>query len=141
MSRRKFVPIDPNLLGFKYDIVKPNTKTKDSQEKKSKPQDPVTTCSGCQKQYFILPDSPLFDPNFDRSGCNAEYFESLEYLNPNTECPYCSSSWRSLGWCMITDSVDDDDEESVKIANKALKKYDLEIEAGKKVMKYLQQIN
>lgn len=157
MSRRaKYTPIDSSYLGFTFNTIF-NTERKnvlvEEKIKNAVVQEPIAMCKNCQRKYYILPNSPLFDPYFDRSGTDEDNDEldgvSLNdgpiYLKPNTECPECSISWLSLGWCMITDSFVEEDDVEInamyeRIQKRELKKYDEQNEAGKKVQKFLKPV-
>jgi len=166
MSRRaKYTPIDSSYLGFTFNTERKNVQVHkkikndvvhEQVHKKIKNDvvhDPIAICKNCQRKYYILPNSPLFDPHFDRSGTHDDDYElgwvSLNdgtiYLKTNTECPECSFSWLSLGWCMITDSIVEDDDTEInaiykRIQKRELKKYDDQNEAGKKVQKFLKPV-
>lgn len=77
----------------------------------SDPEVKFAECRRCGKRYEILKGSPLLkeETQIVRDDGYGEWW----ILDPDNECPDCSSSHKSLGWCCITDSMmsdsDDDD--------------------------------
>lgn len=87
-------------------------------------------CRRCKKRYEILKGSPLLNDEVQLA--RDDGYGEWWYLDADNECPDCSSSHISLGWCIITDTFDEDDDDDThakemkagKLDGKtALKKY------------------
>lgn len=73
----------------------------------SDPSVKFAECRKCAKRYEILKGSPLLDQSVQIIRDDGEWW----FLDPNNECPECSMSHKSLGWCMITDTLDSDSDD------------------------------
>lgn len=86
--------------------------------------DPTTKfaeCRRCSKRFEILKGSPLLEESVQRL---REEEWAWWLLDPENECPGCSYSHKSLGWCIIQDSLDvgsDEEDEEVERHTSALK--------------------
>lgn len=82
-------------------------------------------CARCSTRFEILKGSPLLvaDVQIDRDDESGAWW----MLEPDNECPKCSYSNASLGWCVIVDTIDSSDEEETKSTSK----HDLSIKQGK----------
>lgn len=98
---------------------------------------PKAECPRCHKRYYVLPGNPLLD-----DGERYDHVRRLYILRSHLECCNydCTSSHSCLGWCIIVDSFDDDDESYTQIKKAELKNYYSEIKQGEQVQKYLQEI-
>ncbi len=147
---RKWAPVDPSILGFKL-APKPNAPTprpRANPPKSTTPKNvvptprkvvgPTATCCGCRRSFEMLPGCPLLDPRVldKREGDETRDFIDPLVLDSNNECPECSWSWQSLGWCMITD----DDMLTPAERKEQLAKYDGKLADGKKIRETLRRV-
>ena len=87
----------------------------------SDPSIKYAECPRCSKRYEILKGSPLLNEAIQST---RDEDGDWWILDPDNECAKCSFSHQSLGWCIITDSVDSDsDDEDI---------HEKELKEGKK---------
>lgn len=130
MSRRVYNTPANHLLGFKgyHETVRvpqlaEERKRRQEEQRKREAEEaaklPMVVCESCHKGYGMRPDCPVFDRVMAGRRRDPKY----QYVISLFECPRCSFSQKSLGWCIIEDSFDEDFWGDTPEKRKELRKY------------------
>lgn len=154
MSRTKWSPVGANALGFtctrsitnRKQQRKCDTERRVDAQPKPPPQEVrettklYATCARCNGKYEIMPGCPLLNPKVQQERADKYYCDAF-ILNPDTECKWCCLGWEMSGWCIIEDSVDDDDDPVlIKYKKDELTKYYKDIADGRALRAYLKVV-
>jgi len=107
------------------------------------PREMTVLCTRCMTRYEMLPGCRLLDKE-EQLKREEENDQRWFILNPDTECRTCSFGHRCSGWCIFTDTYDEDElEENPRLkeyVNNSLKEYYEGIRLGEEIYKHLREM-